>query len=241
MQSQLQFHHQQVAVPNQLKNQQLNGNLTAGNSFNRQPKVNGQLGQTQLEKQLLQPPTYPGAPQYTPYSPSVNGLLPIDENIGTKEQRRERKRKHNVKELFSTKRPRGSEKLSSSKARIDKKSLAGNISEARAVSSVGSAPSSVQSPVNGLMLGVDPMFPANPLKVEGLPSSSGYGVNDKSSLDLPETDVKKRRKRLKKKQDGEDFCLKSILYIPTALPISLLKLFFQGLVLIHKKHVLRNT
>ncbi|XP_034254478.1 PHD finger protein 20 isoform X3 [Thrips palmi] len=201
MQSQFQLHQQQAIVPNQLKSQQLNGNLSAGNSFNRQPKVNGQLGQTQLEKQLLQPPTLPSASQYTMFSPPVNGLLSFDENIGTKEQRRERKRKHNVKELFSTKRPRGSEKISSSKARLDKKSQAGIHSDTGVVSSLASSSSNVQSPVNGLLLGVDPMFPANPLKVEGLPSS-GHGVKDKPSLDLSETDVKKRRKRLKKKQDG---------------------------------------
>lgn len=128
--------------------------------------------------------------------------MPIDENIGTKEQRRERKRKHNVKELFSTKRPRGSDK--SSKARLDKKSAAAGISNS-GTASAGLTVNS-QSSVNGLLCGVDPMFPANPLKVEGLPASSlNHDARNKSTVDHGDHETKKKRRRLKKKQDGEAF------------------------------------
>ncbi|KAJ1525407.1 hypothetical protein ONE63_010221 [Megalurothrips usitatus] len=190
MQPPFQSHHQQLAHPNHPKSQHLNGNSGAGKVIGAQPKPSS-LGQSQLEKQLLQPPTPPTASHY-PHNHSVNGLLSYDENIGTKEQRRERKRKHNVKELFSTKRPRGSDKLSASKARADKKSLSGSVDAALPTNSA-----------NGFLLGVDPMFPANPLKVEGLPASSlMHDGKGKPPIHMTESDAKKKRKRLKKKQDG---------------------------------------
>ena len=186
------LHHS--TLPNQLKNHHLNGSLDAGNSLN-QFKLN-----PLPEKQLLQP-SAPQGSHYSSYNSTKYGLMPIDENIGTKEQRRERKRKHNVKELFSTKRPRGSEKLSSSKSRLDKKSATDSISDP----SVSSPDVIPHSPGNGHLMGVDPMLPANPFKVEGLPSIN-HDVNDKAGLDSL-TEIKKKLKRLKKKQNGEDSVL----------------------------------
>lgn len=206
MQQPLSHQQHRSAHPTHLKSQQSNGSLSAVNSFNHQFKPHSQHGQTQLEKQLLQPSTpqtFLTNSRYSSYSSSINGLMSVDENIGTKEQRRERKRKHNVKELFSTKRPRGSEKqASSSKSRLDKKSASNSVSDP-AIPAVQSHVMNPRSPGNGPLLGVDPMLPANPFKVEGLPSSaSNLDVSDKTTLDPGLSDGKKKRKRLKKKQDG---------------------------------------
>ncbi|KAK3921180.1 PHD finger protein 20-like protein 1 [Frankliniella fusca] len=199
LQMQPQFLSQHSIHNNQLKSQLLNGSLSNGSPM-LSSKSSLQVGHSQLEKQLLQPSPLPGSLHYPSQNSSVNGLSPFGENIGTKEQRRERKRKHNVKELFSTKRPRGTEKVPSSKVRADKKSLAGAFQDSSASS--GSTPSNNDHRLgNGLLLGVDPMFPANPMKVEGIPPPS-LSVKDKSFSDLSETDGKKKRKRLKKKQDG---------------------------------------
>ncbi|KAE8748341.1 hypothetical protein FOCC_FOCC004977 [Frankliniella occidentalis] len=199
LQMQPQFLSQHTALSNQLKSQHLNGSM---NSSMLSSKSSLQAGQSQLEKQLLQPPSLPAASQYPYLSPTVNSLR-FDENIGTKEQRRERKRKHNVKELFSTKRPRGSEKLSSSKVRAEKKSGPATSQESSVAASLSMPTNTDHSQVNGLLLGVDPMFPANPMKVEGIPPPSlNHSNKDKTLSDLSETEGKKKRKRLKKKHDG---------------------------------------
>ena len=141
-----------------------------------------------------------------PYGPPVPLLMPQQENIGTKEQRKERKRKLNVAELFHKKRSRLEDKSASpspTRVRNTDKKMANPHSPLMGGAGLmgGSVvklePGSLSSAAHnaGPILGTDPMYPADPLKVEG-------GLLSPLDVMLPKNVDRKKRKRIKKRKEG---------------------------------------